>query len=345
MTFLLILVVGCGSSAPDGGDTSKSSSSGGGLISDTSSVVSKVDPLTCTHEYVETITRKPRVLDVGEKIFTCEFCKASYTEEIPKTNSFKVLAIGNSLTNDATQYLGDILKNAGVENAVIGRLFWSGCTINQHWKHITEFAEVYDYGENVNGVWQSYGKYNVQMALEKYDWDYIILQETIASVTYQSSYKNLKDLVSYVKGTNPKAELAWQLMWAYQAETESKWCRYRTKEEQILMYDQIISTYKSYVRHYKDIEHLIPSGTAVQNLRTSNIGDTITTDGLHMTHSHGRYITALTWFAALTGGDVDIVDWYPPNYPEVAEDIAIIRQSVKDAIKTPLAITQQTTEK
>lgn len=302
-----------------------------------------VDPATCNHTYTEIITRKPRVLDVGEKTFTCYICKSSYTEEIPRldTDSFKVLAIGNSLTNDSTQYLWQILNNAGIENVVVGRLFESGCSINEHWTYITEFAEVYDYSESFGSGWVPYGKYSVQMALEKEDWDYIILQETIASATYPNSYKNLENLVNFVKTTNPDAELAWQLMWAYQAETESQWCRYHTKQEQALMYDQIVSVYKTYVRHNKSIEHLIPSGTAVQNLRTSYIGDTITIDGLHMTHSHGRYLTALTWYAALTGGDVDIIDWYPLDYPVVANDIDVIRRSVKDAIKQPFAVTQQ----
>ena len=71
------------------------------------------------------------------------------------------------------------------------------------------------------------------------------------------------------------------------------------------------------------------------------IGDTITRDTYHLSYSHGRYLAALTWFAALTGGNVDDVTWLPSDYPELADDLPVIRQSVKDAIKTPFAITQQ----
>jgi hypothetical protein len=79
----------------------------------------------------------------------------------------------------------------------------------------------------------------------------------------------------------------------------------------------------------------------VQNLRSSYIGDTITTDGIHVNEKHGMYITALTWYATLAGGELEDVTWLPSKYPELADDLPVIRQSVKDAIKQPLAITQQ----
>lgn len=341
LMLVVMLFVGC--DTVNNIATSTTSSANGSLIDQNTSEDKPIDPADCTHQYEEKITKQPGIFGEGVKTFSCDLCQSSYTESVPRLedDNIKILAVGNSLTNDATQYLGEILRNAGVKNYVVGRLFESGCSVNAHWGNIIEFAEVYDYSEDSGGGWVSLGKYSAQMALERTDWDYIVLQETIASVTYESSYKYLGNLVDFISETNPDAKLAWQLMWAYQAETESKYCRYRTKQEQALMYDQIISTYKSYVSHFEEIVYLLPSGTAVQNLRTSYIGDTITTDGLHMTPSHGRYLTALTWFAAFTNGDVDTIDWYPSNYPEVADDLAVIRQSVKDAIQTPLAITEQ----
>ena len=41
----------------------------------------------------------------------------------------------------------------------------------------------------------------------------------------------------------------------------------------------------------------------------------------------------------------DAITWVPSKYPELSDDLPVIRQSVKDAIKTPLSYTQQATNK
>ena len=76
-------------------------------------------------------------------------------------------------------------------------------------------------------------------------------------------------------------------------------------------------------------------------MRTSYIGDIMTRDGNHLSYSHGRYTAAMTWFAALTGGDPDAITWVPTKYPELKNDLPIIRQAVKDAVKNPLLITEE----
>lgn len=345
---LLLCIVGCSgsdteiiSSADSSENTSSNASSD--ASSETTSKKPAVDPATCTHEYEEKVTRKPRVLDVGEKTFTCKFCNTSYTEEIAKTDTIKILAVGNSLTSNATQYLWQIITSAGVpkENVVIGRLFLPGCSIAWHWSNIEDFKEDYDYSKNTNGSWLTQQNFSVQAALEDEEWDYIIIQETIASVTNPTAYSHLGDLILYLMTAEPEAELAWQLIWTYQAETTSQWCKFKTPAETEEHFGKIVSTYKSQVQHWSQIDHLIPAGTAVQNLRSSYIGDTITSDGIHVNDKHGMYITALTWYAALAGGDLEAVTWLPSRYPDLADDLPVIRQSVKDAMKEPFVITQQ----
>ena len=50
---------------------------------------------------------------------------------------------------------------------------------------------------------------------------------------------------------------------------------------------------------------VIPSGTAIQNLRGTAVGgDNITRDGYHLNYTVGRYTTACTWYEALTGRSV-----------------------------------------
>ena len=86
---LVVCVAGCGGS--DAVTSSENSTSSKPQSNTASSVVSSeeptVDPATCTHEYSEQITRKPKVLKEGEKTFICKYCRTSYTEPIEKTET------------------------------------------------------------------------------------------------------------------------------------------------------------------------------------------------------------------------------------------------------------------
>ena len=84
----------------------------------------------------------------------------------------------------------------------------------------------------------------------------------------------------------------------------------------------------------------IPTGTAIQNLRSSYVGDKLNRDGVHLNWSLGRYTAAMTWAAAL-GIDVNQITYRPSGSNAVSPlDVSAVRASVTDAIKTPLAVTQ-----
>ena len=59
-----------------------------------------------------------------------------------------------------------------------------------------------------------------------------------------------------------------------------------------------------------------------------------------MSYDIGRYAVALTWYVSLTGGKPEDITWYPDRFPYIKEDITIIRESVENAVKAPLSITQ-----
>ena len=44
----------------------------------------------------------------------------------------KILAIGNSFSTDCMQYLYDIARSGGVEEIVLGNLYYGGCSLAQH---------------------------------------------------------------------------------------------------------------------------------------------------------------------------------------------------------------------
>lgn len=60
------------------------------------------------------------------------------------------------------------------------------------------------------------------------------------------------------------------------------------------------------------LDVLVPAGMAIQNARTSALGDSLNRDGFHLNYIYGRYTAACTWFEAITGKSV-IGNTYTPK--------------------------------
>ena len=107
------------------------------------------------------------------------------------------------------------------------------------------------------------------------------------------------------------------------------------------MYRAILQALDTQVKPTGAFEGIIPVGTAIQNLRTSYLGDTLTRDGYHLSYGIGRYTAALTWFACLTGKAPDSIDWIPEKHMEfIAPNLPAIRQAVKLALEKPFEISK-----
>ena len=74
-------------------------------------------------------------------------------------------------------------------------------------------------------------------------------------------------------------------------------------QNQMKMYTSIVNAVKK-AANLVGIKKIIPSGTAIQNARTSFIGDHMNRDGYHLDLTIGRYTAACTWFEALTHQNV-----------------------------------------
>ena len=104
------------------------------------------------------------------------------------------------------------------------------------------------------------------------------------------------------------------------------------------MYHAILDAVKTCVLPRNEFVLLFHVGTAIQNARTSYLGDTLTRDGFHLSIPFGRYIAALTWGRVLTGKSVENIDYAPMEIDERLKAIAI--ESVENAIKNPFEVTQ-----
>ena len=129
------------------------------------------------------------------------------------------------------------------------------------------------------------------------------------------------------------------MTWAYQSNSSHKeFPNYGS--DQMQMYNAIVSTVQSVIVPNSVFSGIIPSGTAVQNLRTSLYGDTLTRDGYHLSYDVGRYIAGLTWAAVLRGTDPANVLWAPAQYSYSPKERSAIREAVSNAVAKPFEVTQ-----
>ncbi|MBQ9150867.1 MAG: DUF4886 domain-containing protein [Clostridia bacterium] len=250
-------------------------------------------------------------------------------------NSIKILAIGNSFSVDSMEYLWQVLRAGGVENVILGNLAIGGCPFSLHADHIATDAPAYLYGKNTDGVWNWSSEQRFSYGLLDEEWDIITLQQASHFSGQPETYDRQDEVIRYVNEhkRNPDAVLYWHMTWAYQWDSSHPQFVYYDRD-QATMYNAILHAVRAKVLTNSAYAGVIPSGVAIQNLRATPVGDTVTRDGFHLSESHGRYTAALTWAQTLCGVDPHTVDWMPEAFADVIRpDLEHIRQAVKEAGK------------
>ncbi len=282
------------------------------------------------------ITTAPETTLEETTVSTPETTENTVIPEAPK--SLKVLAIGNSFSTDSMQYLYEILKDGGVDEIVLGNLYYGGCSLDQHYNFNKSDSASYTYYKNTAGNWEKTEDFKMSSALIDEKWDYVSLQQTSKTCGLANSYSKLDDLIAVVKEKCPDAKLIWNMTWAYQQDsTHASFPNYN--KDQMTMYNMIIDVVNTVIEPL-NFDIVIPCMTSVQNARTSFMGDTLTRDGYHLDYYIGRYIAGLTWYAAITGCPVDAIEYNPSSGRISADMIRAAKEAVANAIKTPLAVTE-----
>ncbi len=258
---------------------------------------------------------------------------------VEQDKKIKILAIGNSFSEDAIEgYLHQIIVASG-RKAIIGNMYIAGCTLKKHWTNMNENNSNYEYRNiNVNGEHTVIKNQNLRSIIKSQNWDYISFQE----VSYLSGIIDdynayLADLVSFAKSisTNPDLKILLHQPWAYQQNsTHSGFENY--DKDQMKMFNKIVETVWE-AKKLTDIDLIIPTGTAIQDARTSYIGDNLTRDGYHLDKGLGRFIASCTWYEALFGEILNNT-YKPDNLAKYDADLA--KTAASYAVKTPKTITE-----
>lgn len=265
-------------------------------------------------------------------------------------DTLRILAIGNSFSNDGMEHLPALLENLDIENVEVARLHIGGCSLERHTQCYNSREAAYEFYHSKAGEnhWvKSEEKVPMQHALEMGEWDIITLQQVSGqSGKYESYVPHLDNLIAIVSKAQPQAELVWHMTWSYSTDsTHGDFPKYDNDQQK--MYSAITDCVNRMFKDHGAIKRIIPSGTTIQSLRASKINNSpkdFTRDGYHMDLGAGRYALACTWYEALIEpythrsmmgntlrldiGDMSVTDLNAP----------IIQRAARAAVEEPFSV-------
>ena len=226
-------------------------------------------------------------------------------------DTLKILAIGNSFSDDGTQYIPGLLEASGIHNVIVGRLYIGGCSLEMHCREYNENLHDYLYYKSTDNRWVKAKDVSLVYGLKDEDWDVITFQESSGiSGIYDNYAKWLPELIDIVRkeALNPHAAIGWHKTWAYATNSTNGQFKYYDHDQQ-KMYSAISQCVEKASQEF-NLSFVVPSGDAIQLARATRLNNAgevpsdcevydLTRDGYHLSRQFGRYIAACTWFEAL----------------------------------------------
>lgn len=247
-----------------------------------------------------------------------------------QAKTIKVLAIGNSFSEDAVEnYLYELAAAQG-DSLVIGNAYIGGCSIDRHLDNLKRGKADYAFRKIVGGKKTDTKKSRLDSIIVNEPWDIISLQQASPLSGQPDSFKNLGELKRMVQelATNPNVEIVWHLTWAYPQKSRSgAFKNYGSSQE--TMYKAILNTAKQELPKVS-ISRCIPSGITVQ-LAREDLGDCMNRDDIHLSLSLGRFAAACTWCEFLTGKSILYNTYWPDDVSGF--DVKMIHKSAHKAMK------------
>ncbi len=250
----------------------------------------------------------------------------------------RILAVGNSFSEDAIeQNLHEIGEAAGV-TMVVGNLYIPGCSMQRHVECSQTGDLAYRYRKTkADGTQTEAAHCRLDSALTDEQWDYISIQQASHFSGDYSTYQPYMDqLVKYIRAhVKGKPRIVFHQTWAYASDSKHDgFRRYGNSQQQ--MYEAIVACTRRVIADlHPDI--LVPAGTAIQNARTSSLGDNLNRDGYHLNLIYGRYTAACAWFEAITKKSVIGNTFTPHGITPLQKRIA--QKAAHAAVKHPFEVT------
>lgn len=244
---------------------------------------------------------------------------------------YKILAIGNSFSEDATYFLHQICEAANIESKIVN-LYIGGCPLEKHWRNIEDDRP--DYELQINGA-KTDRLVSIREILAENEFNTIITQQASGDSGWENTYEPFLGLiVNYLKDQAPKSKLFINQTWAYESNSKHMhFMRYNRNQQEML--NRLCNAYSLASERYN--LPLIKSGELVQSLRNTTYFNSeqhcITRDGFHLNYLYGRYAVALLWAKSIL--NINAIDntFVPetpllPNEKPNPDIISLIKQLV-----------------
>lgn len=210
----------------------------------------------------------------------------------------KILAIGNSFSQDATRYLAKIAQADHVPLKVVN-LYIGGCSLEQHFRYFR--AEAPKYSFEMNG--ESTGlSVTLQQGLSCDVWDFITIQQASHFSPIPDTYEPYgTELAAGIRYFQPNAKLLVHQTWAYEQGSD--------RLTNMMQYDDQAQMFRDLERLYaklaKDVHAagILPSGQLFQRMLKDGF-PRVHRDTFHADAGFGRYALAALWYDLITGHSI-----------------------------------------
>lgn len=267
-----------------------------------------------------------------------EWCGSTQITPIIKNNplpkageKFRILDLGNSYTIDSTIYLNTIVETQGIDVSNMALYYCSRSNANvSDWLSIINGDAVpsgyestpYSIYKRLGGITQdittgsfnpvdgNYDNVHILKALKDNTWDLILFHFNSSSTVSISPYnKDLVNLINIFKLYQPQATIGTYLVHSYDDDFSSN-----TEKNCESRWQLICETTK--ILRNLGVDVIIPYGTAIQNLRTTNPQNVFnesdqiyegadghrnnyTRDNTHLGYGLARYTANCTYYQSL----------------------------------------------
>lgn len=233
----------------------------------------------------------------------------------------KILIIGNSHSTDAFQLLAEAYRDQMPDqDIVVASLYYSGCSIAQHNKHIDQDAAVYRYTINKNGVAEVQSNVSILYGLRHQKWDIIMLQAAKADRDDTLNLAGRRKLEKYVDDNAIKPYvLAFHNSWPSpndEAFFSPTWVRqpptgYKDDLQRLYGFDPVN---QAKIMAKQNVDHIVPDDTYQYKINTgsaimhAHLAQDVPQlelwrDYTHL-HDFGRLIVAYAMYAQLSGNKI-----------------------------------------
>ena len=257
----------------------------------------------------------------------------SYLEN-QTTESIKALAIGNSLTEEATAYLHTAFSAIGVNDIKIGA-YISENALSAYADEITNdsFSLTGAYTLCDNGVSGTAEQLTLKAAAEKAEWDVVILQSSSQDLNNTEFNKT----IAAIKKCFPNAKLAYYGT-AVPFGDDTHYAQHTDISD------------KAVLNVIDSVDYYIPAGTAIENCRTSYLGNRLKISGGSIIDGfqsdNGTMSETAKLIAAMTFAEElcdQVADWKYDSFSDVIKnetEFEIVKAAVRRAVMRPYRVTQ-----